>query len=740
MPIPYAPAAGEALDSWLEFLAARLHCRYADVLRSLGLPMRDVTLAKPMLPRWAVLATGEETPGIAAVAGIAEKVLTAMTLRRFDGRAVAIQVGQRRVERRSLWGRAGSRFCPSCLSDSKGRWQVTWQLSWSFACTRHQVVLADRCPACQRIPRLHAHPRREIPRPGLCASPAPNGPRGRRCHHPLRAKSVSAAGQAAQWLTERVAATGRALHPGNVASLGGTVSPSLQAALRCSREAKVMPVARLRHRTAVASTRSPGNQDARARMLPNALWPEWSLRLAPWHPSGKPVARRVDELLAVACLLVGNSTAIRAAAGLTGTTVSSHNVASLLAELTRRRDCAGVLHALVLLADHLDQHGSPIDYARRRALFIPRARFITPERWYDLQRRMRANHLPDITHANRWIFHTLTGTPPRLAHPSIAPTTPSQRQQYLRFRWRILPAEAELLTHTARAILDEHDIDEPLQWAPRLAPTALRPLTLPGPAPDSITVAQLHQAVPVGDFSIAQVAHRLNTTTAHVIYLLSRHPVDWSPPGSGAPSTPPPASGNGAPGTNTTNSPFTTSPTAKGRAWLPCVLPSSRTMSRSAHQEASDAGCEQRMGPRRPSGDSAGSAPCACAHRSHPHHRMRSISTRRNLEGREAFRWRCAMSIHEQHSWAESLALQLVLAEVRAPAGPHSGVSRSLLAPFPLVRPYLRTSVAITSKRVVRGTRPGCGPSVASVGQATGCLRRNTSRRRAPRRHVSCWS
>ncbi|WP_205616603.1 hypothetical protein, partial [Streptomyces sp. OM5714] len=38
-------------------------------------------------------------------------------------------------------------------------------------------------------------------------------------------------------------------------------------------ETKVMPVARLRHRTAVASTRAPSNQGARARMLPTALWP-----------------------------------------------------------------------------------------------------------------------------------------------------------------------------------------------------------------------------------------------------------------------------------------------------------------------------------------------------------------------------------------------------------------------------------------------------------------------------------
>ncbi|MEV6246153.1 hypothetical protein AB0M38_08105 [Streptomyces sp. NPDC051742] len=35
--------------------------------------------------------------------------------------------------------------------------------------------------------------------------------------------------------------------------------------------------------------------------------------------------------------------------------------------------------------------------------------------------------------------------------------------------------------------------------------------------------------MPDGDFSIAQLARTLNTTPAHVICLLSQHPVDWSP-------------------------------------------------------------------------------------------------------------------------------------------------------------------------------------------------------------------
>lgn len=656
LPIRFAPYPGEALDSWLEAFAAWLSCPFTDVLGALGLPNRDPAVAAPVLPRWTTVATPDELAVITEVTGVAADVLTAMTLLPYDGHAVVIVPGQRRVHRQALWGRAGSRFCPACLEETGGRWQLTWRLGWSFACTRHHVLLADRCPACLRTPRLRSHPRREVPRPGLCSSAAlSGGPRPRRCHHaltdtpvtalapggaleetqrlidtalaapdrtarwplygtggvplrtalrdlkslgalvlnhatnadlhsvapgevlerleqyrtnPLSARSqrhpdtrrsdvhsyfapddaaatavaitaglrvlcaadIPAAADAARWLTERVASSGRPLYPAGVVSVGGTLSPVLEAALRCSRETQIMPVYRLRHRTAVHSTRPPANHDTRAGMLPTALWPEWALRLSPHHPNGRPVAKRTDELLAVACLLAGNTTSIQAATRLIGTTVTSHNVSTLLADLTRRSDSADVLHALILLADHLDQHGAPIDYARRRALFTSQARFIDPRCWSDLQRRLRSTGAPNVAHAQRWIFHTLTGSPPHLAHPDLATAVGAKRQQYQRFRWRILPAEADLLTHTARAILDEHGINEPLQWTPQLPHRALRHLALPGPNPDSITVAQLHQAVPSGDFSIAQLARNLSTSTAHVICLLSQNPVDWSPP------------------------------------------------------------------------------------------------------------------------------------------------------------------------------------------------------------------
>ena len=41
LPIHLAPLPGEALDSWLEALAHRLHTRLGDLLAAVGLPEPD---------------------------------------------------------------------------------------------------------------------------------------------------------------------------------------------------------------------------------------------------------------------------------------------------------------------------------------------------------------------------------------------------------------------------------------------------------------------------------------------------------------------------------------------------------------------------------------------------------------------------------------------------------------------------------------------------------------------------
>ncbi|MFJ9381095.1 TniQ family protein [Streptomyces sp. NPDC101455] len=166
LPIRCAPDPGEALDSWLEFIAARLTCPFTDVLGALGLPNRETAMSALVLPAWTIRLTRDELASITEVTGVAAGVLAAMTLQPFDGHAVDILPRHRRVNRRVLWGRAGSRFCPLCLADSGGRWLVAWRLSWSFACTR------SPCPAGRPLPGLPPRPPPALPPP---AGNAPSG-------------------------------------------------------------------------------------------------------------------------------------------------------------------------------------------------------------------------------------------------------------------------------------------------------------------------------------------------------------------------------------------------------------------------------------------------------------------------------------------------------------------------------------------------------------------------------------
>jgi DNA-binding transcriptional LysR family regulator len=170
-PIHLGPVPGEALDSWLEALAQRMHTRLADLLVATGLTGRDDGQVNGTRD-WAVLIGNGEAAGIAAATGVAPAEVAAMTLAHYDGTALRIDRARRQVSRHHLWGRgSGSRFCPDCLASSGGRWQLAWRLGWCFACPAHRRLLADVCPECGRVQRQRPHPGHVIPHPGHCAGP-----------------------------------------------------------------------------------------------------------------------------------------------------------------------------------------------------------------------------------------------------------------------------------------------------------------------------------------------------------------------------------------------------------------------------------------------------------------------------------------------------------------------------------------------------------------------------------------
>lgn len=128
LPIRVAILPGEGLDSWLEALARRNGLTLTALLRVLGVPAPS---------RIGDLVTGLPAQVIREIA-----TRTATDPRRLDQAVIAAGCPIEHNQRRSC------RFCPLCLAETGGRWQLGWWLPWVFACTTHRVLLNDACPGC----------------------------------------------------------------------------------------------------------------------------------------------------------------------------------------------------------------------------------------------------------------------------------------------------------------------------------------------------------------------------------------------------------------------------------------------------------------------------------------------------------------------------------------------------------------------------------------------------------------
>jgi hypothetical protein len=130
LPVRVAPVAGEAIDSWLEALARSLDLSLGQLFGLLGISRRrHQALVRRLAPaEIAILVEGTRVPA---------PELLAMTLSRHDGTATELDGNTGLVNQSFPFAaRAGSRYCPECLAETVGRWQLQWRLGWSFVCVR----------------------------------------------------------------------------------------------------------------------------------------------------------------------------------------------------------------------------------------------------------------------------------------------------------------------------------------------------------------------------------------------------------------------------------------------------------------------------------------------------------------------------------------------------------------------------------------------------------------------------
>ena len=174
LPLRLPPVAGESIESWLEALASRCGATWGELLAAVGLHGES---NRVRVAHFTVSPTGEQLAAISYATGVAAAAITAMTTSSLfeTATAGAATAGPFALPR--------SRFCPKCLEDNGGRWQLWWKLRWAFVCPIHRCLLLDACPRCSGDQRRRPLPKSLIPRPGRCTCRAPNswGRSLRRC-------------------------------------------------------------------------------------------------------------------------------------------------------------------------------------------------------------------------------------------------------------------------------------------------------------------------------------------------------------------------------------------------------------------------------------------------------------------------------------------------------------------------------------------------------------------------------
>lgn len=161
LPVQVQPREGEALDSWLEATALAMGGTLGTVAAAGNLPTATV-------PSWLRWLSSDQLQSLTTATGVSREALEAMTLSRYDGLALRLDSKTRHLDPSFPFGALSwSRFCPACLRETQGRWQLSWFLAWSFACLKHNCLLVDYCPEC-RIHQRSTQQYRQVPSPAAC--------------------------------------------------------------------------------------------------------------------------------------------------------------------------------------------------------------------------------------------------------------------------------------------------------------------------------------------------------------------------------------------------------------------------------------------------------------------------------------------------------------------------------------------------------------------------------------------
>ncbi|MFD0348388.1 LysR family transcriptional regulator [Kitasatospora aburaviensis] len=336
--------------------------------------------------------------------------------------------------------------------------------------------------------------------------------------------TITQAGEALRWVTDATRDAAGHSTPTNIESWGRNISTRLRAVYLAALDPSLRVTDQIRYRTAALvpcfPSTSASSDARRSRKIPSALWPEWSLLLCPVKSAYSRIMR---PALAGSLLLFGSRIDLPDAAKLLGSATDDSNISRILQILRAGAHWPGILHALTRLAEHLDAHPVPIDYARRRG--IDYDHLLPAAHWKQICRRTGAPLGREHRHqvVRNLLFQRISGMPEHLA-PAAYVIKDTPRRTYLsEFTASLTPALAAALDDAARAFLHDQGIrGEPVAWHP---PTSLMDgLDLPGPDPAAVDIELMHELVMAAQSNISTIAEQLGTSVEVLRHLLQRHP------------------------------------------------------------------------------------------------------------------------------------------------------------------------------------------------------------------------
>ena len=211
-----------------------------------------------------------------------------------------------------------------------------------------------------------------------------------------------------------------------------------------------------------------------------------------------------------------------------GGAITYSSAAPILLRAERDPRWPASLTALTRLAAHLDQHGTPVDYQRRRLLGYDN--LLPDTDWIQICRNTGAipGQQSRALTARQWLFERISGTPADLAPAAFAVTTPGQRARLDKFSALITPGLAAGLDSYAGAWLAGNHIDgEEVTWRPPAR--LLSDLDLPGPDPFGCQPGEIHELITHHRMSPRAAARQAGTTINVVRAILDEHPAPPQP-------------------------------------------------------------------------------------------------------------------------------------------------------------------------------------------------------------------